>query len=70
MEIDINKVNNFDNVRGRFQSFSNISFKSMSLVSRAFSKLYHERMIINNNLPDKEMVESIDRSQLSYSGDD
>ena len=70
MEMDIDKVDNFDDVRERSQSPSNISSRSMSLVSRASSKPYYERMMIKNNLPNKEIVESIDRSQLSYSGND
>jgi len=67
IEIDINNVNNFDDVGRRSHSLSNISSRIISLVSRASSRLYHEKIIINNDLPDKEIVESIDRSQLSYS---
>ena len=48
---------------------SNISSRSVFLVSRASSRLYHEKMMINNNLPDKKIVKPINRSQLSYSGD-
>jgi len=70
IEMDIDKVNNFDNIRERSQSLSNISSRSAFLVSRASSKLYHKRMMINNDLPDEEIVESIDRSQLFYSGND
>jgi len=70
IEMDIDKVNNFDNVRERSQSLSNILSRSAFLVSRASSKLYHKRMMINYDLPDEEIVESIDRSQLFYSGND
>ena len=67
MKIDIDKVDNFDNIRERFQSSSNISSRSVSLVSKASSKPYYERIIINNNLPNEEIVEPIDKSQLYYS---
>ena len=67
IEIDINNVDNFDDVGRRSHSLSNVSSRSVSLVSRASSRLYHEKIMINNNLSDKEIVESIDRSQLSYS---
>ena len=68
MKIDINSVNNYNDVRERSHSFSNVSSRSASLVSRASSRPYYEKMIINNDLPDKEIVKPIDRSQLSYSG--
>ena len=68
MKIDINSVNNYNDVRERSHSFSNVSSRSVSLVSRASSRPYYEKMIINNDLPDKEIVKPIDRSQLSYSG--
>jgi len=67
--MDIDNVDNFDDVRRRSHSLNNISSRSVSLVSRASSRLYHEKIIINNNLPNEEIVEFIDRSQLSYSGD-
>ena len=57
IEMDINKVNNFNDIRKRSYSLSNASSKSMSIVSRVFLILYHERMTINNDLPDQEHVE-------------
>ena len=69
MEIDINNINNFDDIRRRFHFLSNISFRSVFLVLRVSLKLYYKRIIINNNLSNKEYVESINRSQLSYSSD-
>jgi len=62
MEIDINNINNFDNIREKFHFFSNISFRSVFLVSRVSLKLYYERIMINNDLSNKEYVESINRS--------
>ena len=69
LEMDINSVDNYDDVRGRTHSPSNVSTRSVSVVSQASSLPYHERMVINNNLPDEDIVEPIDNSQLSYSGD-
>jgi len=69
LEMDINSVDNYDNVRGRTHSPSNVSTRSASIVSQASSLPYHERMVINNDLPDEDIVEPIDNSQLSYSGD-
>ena len=68
LEIDINSINNYNDVRKRTYFLSNVSTRSMSIVSQASSLPYHERMLINNNLPDKEIIEPIDSSQLSYSG--
>lgn len=69
MEMDIDKVNNFDDIRGRFSSFSKVSSKSTSISSNIYSILYYKRMVINNNLPDKEFKEFINSSQLSYQDD-
>ena len=69
LEMDINSINNYNDVRKRTYFLSNVSTRSVSIVSQASSLPYHERMLINNNLPDKEIMEPIDSSQLSYSGD-
>jgi len=69
MEMDVNNVNNFNDVRERSHSLSNASSRSTSIVSKASSIPYHERMTINNGLPNQEHVEPIDSSQLSYSSD-
>ena len=58
--MDVNKVNNFDNVRRRSPSSSKVSFRSTSIFSNISSILHHERMIINNNLPDEEFKEPVD----------
>ena len=68
MDMDINKFNNFNNVRRRTNFPSNILFKSTFLGSRASLILYHEKIEINNDLPNQEYVDLIDSSQLSYSG--
>ena len=67
--IDIVKhsVNNYDDIRGRKSSSSNISSRSILVVSGISSIIYYNRMIINNDLPEQEQVEPIDNSQLSYS---
>jgi len=62
MKIDINNINNFDDIRERSHFLSNISFRSAFLVSRVFLKPYYKRIMINNNLFNKEYVESINRS--------
>ena len=67
--VDINKnntVNNYNNVRGRNPSFSNIFSQSSSVVSKASSISYHDKMIINNNASDEEFRKPIDSSQLLY----
>ena len=69
LEMNIDSINNYDNVRERTHSPSNISTRSVSVVSQASSLLYHKRMVINNDLSNKEIVEPIDSSQLSYSSD-
>jgi len=60
--IDIDKVNNFDNVRGRFSSSSKVSSRSTSVSSSVSSILYHERIVINNDLSDEEFKKPIDSS--------
>jgi len=69
MEMNINNINNYDNIRERSHSLSNILSRSASLVSRASSRPYYKKMMINNNFSDEEIMKSINRSQLSYSGD-
>ena len=67
MDIDINKkVNNFDSARERFPSSSNVSSRSASVKLKISPILYHKRIVIQNNLSDKEFREPIDCSQLSY----
>ena len=69
--IDVNKhsINNYDNVREKNTSSSNVSFRSASVSLSTFSIPYHERMVINNELPDQEYMEPIDNFQLLYSSD-
>ena len=62
MEMDIDNINNFNDIRGRSHSLSNISSRSASIVSRASLILYYERMTIINDLPNQEHVEPIDSS--------
>ena len=62
MEMDINNIDNYDDVRERSHSLSNISFRSMSIILKASSRLYHEKMVINNNLLDEKFVEPVNSS--------
>jgi len=67
LEMDIDSINNYNDVRKKTYFLSNISTRSVSIVSQASFLPYYERMLINNNLSDKEIMEPIDSSQLSYS---
>jgi len=69
LKMDIDSIDNYNNVRRRAYFPSNISTRSISVVSQASSLPYHERMVINNNLSNKEIIEPIDSSQLSYNSD-
>ena len=63
LAIDIdknNKVDNYDDVRGRSPSSINVSSRNASSIP------YYERIVINNNIPDEEFRKPIDSSQLSY----
>ena len=62
-------INNYDNIRRRKSSLSNVSFRNTSVFSSTSSILWHKRIVINNKLPNQEHVEPIDNSQLLYSGD-
>jgi len=68
MKIDINNVDNYDNIRRRSHSLSNISSRSVSVILKSSSRPYYKKIVINNNLPDKEFVKPVDSSQLSYNG--
>jgi len=59
-------INNFDDIRERLTSSSKKSFKSPSISSTTSSIPYHEKIEINNNLPDKEFTEPVNSSRLSY----
>ena len=59
-----------DFIRGKTNSLSNTSSRSISVTSNAFSILYHEKMETNNDLPDKEIRNPIDSSQLLYKDKD
>ena len=66
MNMNINNVNNYNNVRERSHSLSNTLSRSTYVISKASSILYHKKIVINNNLPNEEFVELINSSQLSY----
>jgi len=52
MDIDNHNVNNYDDVRERKSSLSNVSSKSAFVFSSTSSISYYKRMVINNKLPD------------------
>ena len=65
---DYKNIVNYDNVKGRtFSSSSKVFSRNASISSKASSMEYHARMEIQNKLPDKEFIEPINNSQLSYS---
>ena len=68
MEMDINKVDNCDDIR-RSPSSNKVSSRSISISSSISSIPYHERIVINNDLTDKEFKKPVDSSQLSYKSD-
>ena len=55
-----------DFIRGRSNFPSKVSLRSALILSAASSISYHERMEIKNNLPNEDIVDPIDSSQLSY----
>ena len=63
MTIDIDGFNSF---RRRNNSPSNVSFRSSSVLSKASSVPYFKRIEIKNDLPDEDIVEPINSSQLLY----
>ena len=68
--IDINdykNIKNYDESRERTSFlFSKVSSRSTFISSKATSIKYHIRMEIQNELPDKEFMESINNPQLLY----
>ena len=59
-----------DIIRERSNSSSSISSRSTSIVSKVSSMSYHKMIEINNSLLDKEFVNLINSSQLSYKDND
>ena len=53
-------INNYNNTRERTSSPSKASFRSVS------SQFYYEKIVLNNNLSNKEFRELVNNSQLSY----
>ena len=60
--MDVNKVDNFNNIRERSPSFSKVSSRSISVFSSVSSILYYKRMVINHNLSDEESKKPVDSS--------
>jgi len=59
-------INNFNNIREKSTSPSKMSSKNLSISSTTSSIPYHEKMEINNDLPDEKFTEPVDSFQLSY----
>ena len=57
---------NINFIRRRSNTSSNISSRSALVLLKALSILYFKRVKIKNNLPDKDIVELVNSSQLSY----
>jgi len=57
---------NINFIRERTNSPSNVSSRGTSVLLKAFSISYYERMEIKNNLPNEDIVNPIDSSQLLY----
>ena len=55
-----------DNIRGRFSLSSKTNSRNLLISSGTSLKLYHEHIKLNNNLPDIDIWEPINSSQLSY----
>jgi len=64
MDMDINS----NIIRGRSASSSKMNSRESSILSNASSSPYHEKMERNNNLPDEDVRDPVDSSQLSYEG--
>ena len=62
MDIDID----CNCVRRKSASSSKIDLREALILSNALSTLYHERIEMNNNLPDEDIWDPIDSSQLFY----
>jgi len=59
-------IDNYDNIQGR-PTFSNKSNSESSFMSSTVSLIpYHQKMEINNDLLDEDIVELVDSSQLLY----
>ena len=59
-------INNFNNIRERSTFPSKISSKSLSISFTTSFIPYHEKIEINNDLPDEKFTEPVDSFQLSY----
>jgi len=59
-DIDMNDI------RGKFPFFSKSNSRNMSISLRCSFIPYYEHIKINNNLPDVNLQEPVNSSQLSY----
>jgi len=68
--MDIDNFDNYNDVRGRYHFFSNVSSRSTSVISKASSIPYYKKMVINNDFSNEEFMKPVDSSQLSYNSND
>jgi len=59
-------IDGFNSFRRRNNSPSNMSLRSSSVLLKASSVPYFKRMETKNNLPNEDIIELINSSQLSY----
>jgi len=52
-------IDSYNDIKERKSSPSKVSSGSTSISSSVSSQSYHERMVFNNNLPNKEVVEPV-----------
>ena len=64
IDMDVN-----DTIRKRSTFLSRMTFRSIFIVSNILSYIYYLKIEYNNDLPNNIAVDSIDSSQLLYSGD-
>lgn len=63
---EIMNIDSYNDIKERKSSPSKVSSGSTSISSSVSSQSYHERMVFNNNLPNKEVVEPVNSFQLFY----
>jgi len=63
---EIINIDNYDNIRRRKSSPSKASSRSTLISLSVSSQPYYKRIVLNNDLPNKEIVEPVNSSQLFY----
>jgi len=63
---EVINIDNYNDVKGRKSSSSKASFRSTLISSSVSSQPYYKRIVLNNDLPNEEVVEPVNSFQLSY----